>query len=117
LALVELLELLTVVGYWYYFRLFRLVLRAGCWRGSYFLLELLHPTGGVLIEAGLSAVGLVVALGLDEAGHFVCCWLLFLLLLKVCTASLYWFGLDYSLFLVAAVPDIAVCFNNLVLCD
>ncbi len=68
------------------------------------MLELLHPMGGVLVEAGPSVVGLVAALGLDEAGHFVYCCLLSLLLLKVCTASLYWFGLDYSLFLVAAVP-------------
>ena len=68
------------------------------------MLELLHPMGGVLVEAGLSAVGLVVALGLDKAGHFGCCYLLFILLLKVCTVFLYRFWLDYSLFLVAAVP-------------
>ena len=60
--------------------------------------------GGVLVEAGSCAVGLVVALGLAEAGHFVYCCLLFFLLPEVCTASLYWFRLDYSLFLVAVVP-------------
>ncbi len=68
------------------------------------MLELLRPMGGVLVGTGPSAVGLVVALGLVEAGHFVYCCLLSLLLLKVCTASLCWFGLGYWLFLVAAVP-------------
>ncbi len=68
------------------------------------MLVLLHPMGGVLVEAVPSAVGLVVALGLAEAGHFGCCYSLFLLLLEVCTVFLYRFWLDYSLFLVAAVP-------------
>ena len=36
---------------------------------------LLRPMGGVLVETGPSAVGLVVALGLAEAGHFVYCCL------------------------------------------
>ena len=67
------------------------------------MLELLHPTGGVLTEAGPSAVGLVVALGLAEAGHSVYCCLLFLLLLKMCTASLCWFGLGYLLLPVVTV--------------
>jgi hypothetical protein len=61
--------------------------------------------GGVLVESGPFAVELVVALGLAEAGHSVYCCLLFLLLLKMCTASLCWFGLDYLLFLVAAALD------------
>ncbi len=52
------------------------------------MLELLHPMGGVLIEAGPSAVGLVVVPVLDLVGHFVYCCLLSLLLLKVYTASL-----------------------------
>ncbi len=60
--------------------------------------------GGVLVDAVPSVVGLAVAFGLEEVGHFGCCYLLFLLLLKVCIVSLYRFGLAYSLLLVVAVP-------------
>ncbi len=60
--------------------------------------------GGVHVEAAPSAVGLAVVFGLDEAGRFVYCCLSFLLLLKVCTASLCWFGLGYLLLLVVTVP-------------
>ncbi len=59
--------------------------------------------GGVPVEAGPSAAGMIVVFGLDEAGRFVYCCLLFLLLLKVCTASLYWFELGYLLLLVVTV--------------
>ena len=72
----------------YYFRLLRLVLRAGCCWGSYFLLGLLHPMGGVPVEAGPFAVGVAVVPVLGLVGHFVYCCLLFPLPLRVCTASL-----------------------------
>ncbi len=65
--------------------------------------------GGVLVDAVPSVVGLAVASGLEEVGHFGCCYSLFLLLLKVCIVSLYCFGLDYSLLLVVAVPG--VCYR------
>ncbi len=59
--------------------------------------------GVVLVDLVLSVVGFVVASGPEVVGHFGCCYLLFLILLKVCTVILYRFGLVYSLFLVAAV--------------
>jgi hypothetical protein len=52
------------------------------------------------VEAGLSAVERAVVSVLGLVGHFVYYCLLFLLLEMVCTASLYWFGLDYLLLLV-----------------
>ena len=67
------------------------------------MLGLLHPTGGVLVEAGPSAVGMAVVPVPGLVGHFVYCCLLFLLLEMACTASLYWFGLDYLLLLVVTV--------------
>ncbi len=59
--------------------------------------------GGVLIEAGPSVVVLAVVPVPDLVGHSEYYYLLFLLLLKVCTASLYLFGLDYLLLLVVTV--------------
>ncbi len=59
--------------------------------------------GGVPVETELSAVGVAVVSGLGLVGHFECYCLLFLLLEMVCTASLYWFGLDYLLLLVVIV--------------
>ncbi len=59
--------------------------------------------GGGLVEAGSSAVGMAVVPVLDLVGHFVYCCLLFLLLLKVCTAFLCWFWLGYLLLLVVTV--------------
>ncbi len=44
--------------------------------------------GGVLVKAGPSVVGMAVVPVLGLVGHFVCCCLLFLLPLRVCTASL-----------------------------
>ncbi len=104
LLLVDKFALLVVVGCWFEcFLLFHLVLRVGyCW-GSYFLLELLRPLGGVPVEAGLFAVERAVVSVLGLVGHFVYYCLLFLLLEMVCTVSLYWFGLDYLLPLVVTV--------------
>jgi hypothetical protein len=59
--------------------------------------------GGVPVEAGSSAVGMAVVAGPDEVGHSEYYYLLFLLLEMACTASLYWFGLDYLLLLVVTV--------------
>ena len=67
------------------------------------MLGLLHPMGGVPVEAGPSAVGVAVVPVLGLVGHFVYCCLLFLLPLRVCTASLCWFGLGYLLLLVVTV--------------
>ena len=63
--------------------------------------------GGVLVEAGPFAVELVVVPGPDEVGHSEYYYLLSLLLEMACTASLYWFGLDYLLLLVVTV--LGVC--------
>ncbi len=67
------------------------------------MLESLHPMGGVPVEAGSSAVGMVVVAGPDEAGHSEYYYLLSVLLLKVCIAFLCWFGLGYLLLLVVIV--------------
>ncbi len=61
--------------------------------------------GVVLVDLVLFVVGLAVVPIPRVVGHFGCSYLLYLLLLKVCTASLYRFGLVYSLFLVVVVPD------------
>ena len=50
------------------------------------MLELLRPMGGVLVEAGSSAVEMAVVSVLGLVGHFVYYCLLFLLLEMVCTA-------------------------------
>ncbi len=58
----------------------------------------------VLVDLVLFVVGLAAVPGPEEVGHSGYYYLLFLLLLKVCTASLYRFRLVYSLLLVVAVP-------------
>ena len=55
------------------------------------------------MEAGSSAVDRAVVSVLGLVGHFVCYCLLLLLLEMVCTAFLYWFGLDYWLLQVVTV--------------
>ena len=80
--------MIIVVGCWFEWSLlFHLVLRPGCHWGSYFLLELLRPMGGVPVEAGSVAVDRAVVSVVVEAGHSVYYCLLFLLLEMVCTAS------------------------------
>ena len=59
--------------------------------------------GGVPVESELFVVGLVVVSVLGLVGHFVYYYLLSLLLEMVCTAFLYWFGLNYWLLLVVTV--------------
>ncbi len=59
--------------------------------------------GEVLVQAEPSAVGMVGVPVVGPVGHFVCCCLLFLLPLRVCTAFLCWFGLGYLLLLVVTV--------------
>ncbi len=59
--------------------------------------------GGVPVEVGSFAVGRAVAPVLGLVGRFVYYCLLSPLLEKVCTAFLYWFGLDYLLLLVVIV--------------
>ena len=59
--------------------------------------------GGVPVEVESFAVGRAVVPGLGLVGHFVYYCLLSLLLEMVCTAFLYWFGLDYWLPLVVTV--------------
>ncbi len=71
--------------------------------------------GVVLVEAVPSVVGFVVGSGLDEAGHFGCCYSLFLLILTAYIVSLYQFGLAYLLLLVVTV--VAIGFNDLVSCS
>ena len=71
---------------------------------------------GGLGEAGSFAVGVAVVSDLGLVGHFEYYYLLFLLLEMVCTAFLYWFGLDYLQLLVVTVLVAAVGFNNLILC-
>ena len=53
--------------------------------------------------AGSSVVEGAVVSVLDLVDHFVYYCLLFLLLELVCTAFLYWFGLDHWLLLVVTI--------------